>query len=347
MFRVSTNIEQEITKKKKLIFVSTLSSNETSSFEPKNNENPKIISKSSSLRAPAPAPTKITIKKIVNNTNNNITNHKIMPKRILFHLYRVNFLNQKKDKVKSHYKKENNLNKNGFYNIKQKQKHIQSKNINIPYNNKNYSTGRWKSDEHQRFIDAIIKYGNNWRQVQKCVGTRSSTQTRSHAQKFFEKLKRSKIFQRENYDFSKNSLKILHDIMNNLPDKEYNQTLNALHSLSYERKSNFENGQNNNVFINFNNKIFNENKENNYENNNYDININNNININKEDNIKNIQFYNQGYCFLENNNNKLYNNNDYLCYNSNYNISSINNITDYNNNLIKDLNYDIKIDERK
>ena len=347
MFRVSTNIEQEITKKKKLIFVSTLSSNETSSFEPKNNENPKIISKSSSLRAPAPAPKKITIKKIVNNTNNNITNHKIMPKRILFHLYRVNFLNQKKDKVKSHYKKENNLNKNGFYNIKQKQKHIQSKNINIPYNNKNYSTGRWKSDEHQRFIDAIIKYGNNWRQVQKCVGTRSSTQTRSHAQKFFEKLKRSKIFQRENYDFSKNSLKILHDIMNNLPDKEYNQTLNALHSLSYERKSNFENGQNNNVFINFNNKIFNENKENNYENNNYDINTNNNININKEDNIKNIQFYNQGYCFLENNNNKLYNNNDYLCYNSNYNISSINNITDYNNNLIKDLNDDIKIDERK
>ena len=133
--------------------------------------------------------------------------------------------------------------------------HIQNKNNNISFNNKSYSSGRWKSDEHQRFIDAIIKYGNNWRQVQKCVGTRSSTQTRSHAQKFFEKLKRAKIFKREKYDFSKNSLKILHDIMKSLPDKEFNQTLKALHSLSYERYPNLEkdnNNKNNNDLDNVN-----------------------------------------------------------------------------------------------
>ena len=349
MFRVlTTNIEQEITKKKKFLFVSTLSSNETSSFEQKNNENPKIVSKSSSLSEASPAPKKI--KKIFNNSNNNCTNHKIVPKKILFHLYRVNFKNQKKEKLKSQNKKENNIKRNGYYNIKPKQRHLQSKNININYNNKNYCTGRWKSDEHQRFIDAIIRYGNNWRQVQKCVGTRSSTQTRSHAQKFFEKLKRSKLFNKENYDFSKNSLKILHDIMKNLPDKEYNQTLKALHSLSYERKSNYENDknniQNNNGFINFNNKNFNDNKENNFDKNICDEN-NNNI-INNEENIKNIKFCNQGYCFLENNNNnKLYNNDDYLLYNSNYNISNINN-TNCNNNLINDyLNYDIKSYERK
>ena len=63
MFRVSTNLEQTITKKKKLLFISTLSSNETSSFEPKHFENNKnqyqSNSKSSSLSAPLPAPKKI------------------------------------------------------------------------------------------------------------------------------------------------------------------------------------------------------------------------------------------------------------------------------------------------
>jgi len=357
MFRVSTNIEQAITKKKKLLFISTLSSNETSSIEQKNNENPKTISKSSSLSAPLPVPKKT--KKCFNNLNNNLTNHKILPmKRILFRLYHVNFLNPKREKGKSQSKnkKENTYKKNGNYNIKHKQKHIQSKNSNISYNNKNFSTGRWKSDEHQRFIDAIIRYGNNWRQVQKCVGTRSSTQTRSHAQKFFEKLKRSKIFKRDKYDFSKNSLKILHDIMQNLPDKEYNQTLKALHSLSFERNSNSENDknslQNNNGLINFNSNFSNfnenkENKENNYENKIYDV---NNNNINNEENIKYIKIFNQGYCFLENNNNnnKLYNNDDYLFYNNSYNGNNNNSIINYNNYLINDyLNYDTKSYGRK
>ena len=99
MFRVSANIDQEITKKKKLLFISTLSPNETSSYEPKNNENPQIISKSSSLSAPLPVPKKI--KKFCNNSNNTFTNPKILPKRILFRLYRVNFMNQKKEKGKA------------------------------------------------------------------------------------------------------------------------------------------------------------------------------------------------------------------------------------------------------
>ncbi len=353
MFRVTTNLEQTITKKKKLLFISTLSSNETSSFKPKlfkNNKNQyQSNSKSSSLNEPLPAPKKN--KKYFEKSNKNYNNHKILPmKRILFHLYRVNFMNSKKEKGKSQSqnKKENNYKKNGNYNLKHKQRHLPTKNNNISYNNKNYSAGRWKSDEHQRFIDAIIMYGNNWRQVQKYVGTRSSTQTRSHAQKFFEKLKRSKIFIREKYDFSKNSLKILHDIMKNLPDKEYNQKLKELHSLSYERNSNSENDkntlQNNNGIINYNNTC-NENNDNNFENYNNNNDGNNNVVVNNEENIKCIKFSNQGYCFLEcNNNNKNYNNEDYLFYNN----SNINNNNISNNLLIKDfLNYDYKSYGRK
>ena len=210
-------------------------------------------------------------------------------------------------------------------------------NNTITFNNKNYSAGRWKSDEHQRFIDAIIKYGNNWRQVQKYVGTRSSTQTRSHAQKFFEKLKRSKLFKKEKYDFSKNSLTILHDIMHNLPKKEYEQTLKALHTLSYEKSSSFENEKN--VLQNNINNLNNNGNENNMEKNCDGNNIN-------DENIKCIKFFDQGYCFLESNNNKLYNYDDYLFYN-NSNCNIYNNMN-CNNYLINDnFNYDIKTFGRK
>ena len=57
----------------------------------------------------------------------------------------------------------------------------------------NYNTGRWQQDEHRRFIEALIKYGNDWKNVQKHVCTRSSTQARSHAQKFFVKLSKTHL----------------------------------------------------------------------------------------------------------------------------------------------------------
>lgn len=49
------------------------------------------------------------------------------------------------------------------------------------------------SDEHMRFLEAIQKYGRDWKKVQSHVGTRSSTQSRSHAQKFFKKIGIDKV----------------------------------------------------------------------------------------------------------------------------------------------------------
>ena len=49
-------------------------------------------------------------------------------------------------------------------------------------------TGRWTEDEHSKFIKGILEYGNDWKMVQKIIKTRSSTQARSHAQKFFLKI---------------------------------------------------------------------------------------------------------------------------------------------------------------
>ena len=46
-------------------------------------------------------------------------------------------------------------------------------------------TGRWNQTEHQSFIEAIKAYGKNWKLVADHIGTRNSTQVRSHAQKYF------------------------------------------------------------------------------------------------------------------------------------------------------------------
>ncbi len=50
--------------------------------------------------------------------------------------------------------------------------------------------GRWKRDEHVRFLEALKIHGKEWRRVQDYVKTRTSTQARSHAQKFFIKLEK-------------------------------------------------------------------------------------------------------------------------------------------------------------
>jgi SHAQKYF class myb-like DNA-binding protein len=48
---------------------------------------------------------------------------------------------------------------------------------------RSFKQGRWTKEEHHKFLEAIQIYGRDWKQVQYYVGTRSSTQARSHAQK--------------------------------------------------------------------------------------------------------------------------------------------------------------------
>ena len=46
-------------------------------------------------------------------------------------------------------------------------------------------TGRWNRSEHIAFIEAIKMYGKNWKLIANYIGSRNSTQVRSHAQKYF------------------------------------------------------------------------------------------------------------------------------------------------------------------
>lgn len=104
------------------------------------------------------------------------------------------------------------------------------------YKDGNYNLGRWQVDEHKRFIEAILKYGNDWKLVQKHVYSRSSTQARSHAQKFFSKIKNSKLKNNLfNFDLSNGSIKSLHEKASEMSVDEYFNAVKLLNCVTFER----------------------------------------------------------------------------------------------------------------
>ena len=300
MFRVNSNTNKEKPTKKKLLFISTIISNNNIEHKSFDTTHPKYPSTNITTSTPPSLKNSQNPEKTKRELRNvNKIRNKLKPK-IFFKLYRVNVSDKEKEIKKQKAKKEAIIKKKLKFNYKQKQI-FSKKGLN-----KNFVSGRWLIDEHQRFIDGIIKYGNNWRLVQKYVGTRSGTQTRSHAQKFFEKLRRSKIFKTEKYDFTKNSLKLLHDIMSTLSEEEYEQTLKKIHLLTYRNDNKLDND---NIDINGdkekNNNLLSDNlkpKENDF---------------NHEEDIEKIKFNNNEFSYIETINDKLYNNNDYLAYNYN------------------------------
>ncbi|KAG7389577.1 hypothetical protein PHYBOEH_007414 [Phytophthora boehmeriae] len=57
--------------------------------------------------------------------------------------------------------------------------------------NKEISIGRWNSEEHQWFLKGLEMFqGPAWGEIARLIGTRTSTQVRTHAQKFFTKMAR-------------------------------------------------------------------------------------------------------------------------------------------------------------
>ena len=94
-----------------------------------------------------------------------------------------------------------------------------------------YNIGRWTEDEHRRFIEAILKYGNDWKNVQKHIRTRSSTQSRSHSQKFFLKIKNYDLF---DFKDRKPCITSLNELAKNLDQKQIEKMTDLLISYEYQ-----------------------------------------------------------------------------------------------------------------
>ena len=87
-----------------------------------------------------------------------------------------------------------------------------------------FNMGRWTKEEHNKFLKGIIEYGNNWKMVGKLIKTRSSTQARSHAQKYFVKVK-NKI-KRQNKVFS--AINLINYVFNNIRNFKGGQPLDMI-----------------------------------------------------------------------------------------------------------------------
>ena len=72
--------------------------------------------------------------------------------------------------------------------------------------------GYWSKSDHTKFIEALYIYDNDWPNIQNYINNRTYKQVRSHAQKFYLKLKTFKDEELE-LDFTNSNVKSLSDII--------------------------------------------------------------------------------------------------------------------------------------
>ena len=114
--------------------------------------------------------------------------------------------------------------------------------------NKNIETGindgRWSYNEHIKFIEAVVKFGKNWSNIAKYLGTRTPNQVRSHSQKFYFKLRDIKNNEL-NINFQNRNIKNIFDIIYLIKerkksnDDENEYVINTLISLTKNLNYNF------------------------------------------------------------------------------------------------------------
>ena len=187
--------------------------------------------------------------------------------------------------------------------------------------NKDSKNGRWTLKEHIEFLNGIAKYGNDLSKIK--INTRNSNQIRSHAQKFFKKLKKVNDEQL-GINFTPNYIKTFKDMVNHIKFVNQNYDIaNVFLYLSekYEKKK---------VKLNYKKIYINHNQENN------GLLLNEEKNDNVEISINNIGHYVCNDIKLDNINMNLINN--FVAY-SFINIVLINNINEQLKNVLFLLNY--------
>ena len=87
--------------------------------------------------------------------------------------------------------------------------------------------GRWAKEEHEKFIEGIVQFGINWKKVKTLISTRTAVQVRSHAQKFFLKLKSIKD-DNLGIDFTSDSINNIRDMVNHIKSVKKNYSVKNL-----------------------------------------------------------------------------------------------------------------------
>ena len=215
-------------------------------------------------------------------SKNDLSKEKLKKKEIIFISKKTIKPEQKENPVKFIVKK------NLLFNIQ---------NTSKSSNKKDSIEGKWSKEEHDNFLKGLEIYGTNWKQFNNLIKFRTLSQVRSHAQKFYIKMKSCK---NENLgiNFTLNSIRNINDMVNQIKITNKNYDVvnifkcleNEYNSLKKNKKIIIKkNIKNINKYNNENN--FNNIKENDINKNNIDLEKNFLLNVIKE---KHIIDYNGG-----------------------------------------------------
>lgn len=235
------------------------------------------------------------------NTNQNQINYLVQEK--VFNVYPCEVYNQflgKKMKFQTNIPTNKKSGKN--FEGRPKNKYTKSGLNAARLMDRGIKEGRWTEEEHRKFVEGIVRYGNEWRMVQRHVATRTSNQARSHAQKFFLKLKKIKI-PSLGINLTLDSIRTLNDVVEHINSNSDHDTERILIELS--KSFAIEPLKKKKRVFSLNCSDFIKQKENNCYNN---IKNNNNVTCcNKEENNMNFNF---NFNVNNVNNNTLNNNNN-------------------------------------
>ena len=103
----------------------------------------------------------------------------------------------------------------------QKKKYFVVTKKNKKKKNKFKMDGYWNKSEHNKFIEALYLYNCAWKKIETYLKNRTYKQIRSHAQKFYLKLKSFKD-EELGFDFTSPHVKNLNDIIEIIKEKESN-----------------------------------------------------------------------------------------------------------------------------
>ena len=83
--------------------------------------------------------------------------------------------------------------------------------------------GKWTLKEHIQFLQALEKFGVNWKKISDYIPSRTSIQIRSHSQKFYKKLKECKDTEL-GIDFTSRHINNINDMISHIKsvNKDYN-----------------------------------------------------------------------------------------------------------------------------
>ena len=235
-----------------------------------------------------------------------------------------------------------------------------------PNEDKSPKSGRWTLKEHIIFLQALEKFGTNWKKFKKMIKTRTANQIRSHCQKFLILLKKCKDDEL-GIDFTSDYIQNMNDVINHI--KTVNKNFDVVNILLYISGKYFSNSdtKKSNIIkkaFDVNNIFDNEIKSNNNDEiNNFneaqDINevnkLNEEVGNEKElinDNLYNINSFQQNMNFFNSNYNNIINNyiNNVMIMNFvdniNNNISLANHFQNLNNLNIYNFNQNNSINNK-